>query len=362
MVTEREKKVIIAVLVLLGLILLWAFSEPFRSRLGEGVVVKIGMWKAHETPIVRMAVSVDGKRLATVGKDKVIKVWDVDRRSLLATFEGHQERVTCLAFSPDASRLVSGSVDQTVRVWSLMTGQQERVFSPETTEDWHSGWIEAVAISPDGNILATGGRDTAVKLWDLSSGKPLATLWGHQDTVTSLAFSKAEPHFLASGSTDGAIWIWDVKKAEPYLQIPPHGLNPQSIVFSPDGKYLVVGSYATAGVRILDWRKAKVLKWCDGVVEGTVWEVTYSPDGRLIAAGSGDNGLWLWSSPSGHWIRTIKDEYWGDVRGVAFTDNGKVVIGAFEDGTVRLWRITGLRIHIPAPKLPSVPGGEEHAH
>lgn len=362
MITEREGKVILFVLIVAGIVLLWVFSSTFRGWGGEGVVVRAGIWKAHDTPIVRMALAPDDRTLATVGKDPIIKLWDLRSRTLLRSLTGHTDRLTTLAFSPDSSLLVSGSVDMTVRIWSVRDAKEVTRLSADRTTDWHSGWVESVAISPDGRVLATGSRDTTIKLWALPSGEPLGTLWGHQDTVTDIAFSKAEPRFLASSSTDGSIWIWDVQKKEPYLQLPPHGLNPQVIAFSPDGNYLATGGYSSVGVRLLNWRKAKLAVWCEGTVEGTVWDLTFSPDGRLIAAGAGDNGLWLWSSPSGKVIRTLKDDYWGDVRGVAVADGGKIVIAAFEDGTVRLWRITGLRIRVPTPRLPSIPGGDEHAH
>jgi WD40 repeat protein len=77
---------------------------------------------------------------------------------------GHRLRITSLAISPDGKALASGSEDGTVRLWHLASGRE--YFSLPARP---GGPVSAVAFSPDGTLLAAGyenGRDRdGVALW-----------------------------------------------------------------------------------------------------------------------------------------------------------------------------------------------------
>ena len=94
--------------------------------------------------IAHVAVSHDGRYVATSSWDKTAKVWDAETGRLVQTMVGHTKILFGLAFSPDDTSLLTGSLDNTARLWDIATGQQIRRLNG------HTGGVYAVDFTPDG--------------------------------------------------------------------------------------------------------------------------------------------------------------------------------------------------------------------
>jgi WD40 repeat protein len=171
----------------------WALesNDPLLSAKQPGVIYSV-------------AVSPDGKTLASAGSEKIIHLWNADTLMPKLKLEGHAGPVNSLAFDPRGSRLASAGWDGQVRVWDAAGGK--------LAHQWqgHQGDIWAIAYAPDGQKLATGGTDAAVKIWEGRTGKLLATYLGHSSGVDTLAFNR-DGTLLGSGGRDGAVRIWRVE-------------------------------------------------------------------------------------------------------------------------------------------------------
>jgi WD40 repeat protein len=131
-----------------------------RTPAGVGVWNVTDLASALSIPADEQAVFrfLPGERIATAGRDGVVRVWSVAGRGEMA-FSGHVGRVTALGLSPDGRTLVSGSATGEVKFWDLRTGEEILSFRR------HSTPVTVIEFAPNARLLVTGG-DGQYAVWD----------------------------------------------------------------------------------------------------------------------------------------------------------------------------------------------------
>jgi WD40 repeat protein len=222
-----------------------------------------------------------------------------------------------------------------------------------------TAWLQTAAFSPDGRSLAVSGLDGRVLLWRVADGVPWKELEGAADdettsrpiyAVSALAYSR-DGNRLAGGTVDGTVRLWDATSGRLLRTL--HDAAGQggsdstaagrTLLFTSDGMVLTAVYTATSGyrplVRVDDGRiLASLVELAAAQVRlPSVNSVAFSPFGLLLAAGSEDNGVWLWRTDSGTSLGRLEGHQ-GPVRAVAFSPDGELLASASNDRTVRLWR------------------------
>ncbi len=150
-----------------------------------------------------VAFSPDGKSfVARSSSGSASRLWNLQTGKLIRTFEA-KSSINAVAISPDGKFLATGVRDNALKLWNLRTGELISTFTG------HSGEVMSVTFSPDSQALASGSWDKTIKLWNLRTGELINTFSGHLDKVWAIAFSP-DGKTLASGSQDGTIKIWGV--------------------------------------------------------------------------------------------------------------------------------------------------------
>jgi WD40 repeat protein len=287
-----------------------------------------------QTEVNGVALSPDGKWLASAGGDGTVKVWNIRTAKVVQEFRAHDKTACSVAFHPDGRHVASTGADG-LKVWDLATRQE--VFRGPCDASRKIGAAYTVAFSPDGRQLAAG-NEGAVRVWDWENGQLLHTFPDHDRVPISVAFSR-DGQRLATGSWREGPRLWDpLTGAGPLCTFAGHRHPIGALAFSPEGGRLASASFDRS-VKVWEATSGRLLHtfWHTGNVEA----VAFSPDGRRLASAGEDKTVCLWDPETGREVLGLRGHS-GKCVCVAFSPDGRRLVSAGADGTIRLWDATPL--------------------
>ncbi|MBD2255300.1 NACHT and WD repeat domain-containing protein [Nostoc parmelioides] len=243
-----------------------------------------------------------------------------------------------------------------------------RVNSLEKNLLLHEDVVSSVAYSPDGKSIVSGCEDNTLQIWNARTGEPIGTRLGNPlkkevgSGVTSVAFSPYGQR-IASGHADNTVRLWNAITGVPIGNPLVHGdatssqlifdqtvtayNSVNSVAFSPDGKYIISGS-GDDTVRVWDANTGVPIGNPLKGHESSVYSVAYSPDGKYIVSGGPDNTILIWNAKRGaqmgrplvHESATPHEDW---TYSVMFSPDGQRIISG-SGRTILIWDVNTRRL------------------
>ncbi|CAL8071404.1 unnamed protein product [Orchesella dallaii] len=371
---------------------------------------------AHTGGVYGVAFSPDSKQLLTASGDKSCKLWDVETRQLIATFQmgtqiddqqvsclwqgphlltvslggfisyldvnnplkplrivkGHNKPITVMCLNDDRTQIFTGSHDGFVTYWDAATGVNDRI-----SGTGHGNQINGMKVV--GSTLYTCGIDDTLRLVDLNTyaytnvndvklGSQPRGMDIKEDRViiatvkellilemgrkvgslpvdyepSSLAINPASGDVAVGGSMDNKTHVYVLTGNSFSEKATLDHLGPVTDVkYSPDGNYLAAsdGHRKVVLYSAASYEPAHNKEW--GFHSAKVNCVAWSPDSKLVASGSLDTTLIVWSVelPAKHLV--IKNAHpQSQITRVAWLSNSSIV-STGQDSNTKIWEITG---------------------
>jgi len=291
--------------------------------------------KENTNTVMAVAISPDGKTLATAGKDRSIRFFDLAAGTRTNIIR-HVSDIWSLAYSGDGKTLAASDGDKNVILWDADTLKEKATIGGFETP------VAMLALSPDGSLLATFEDGTQnARIWETAPAKVRAVLEGHGDKINSIAFSPDGKH-VATASGDETIRLWETTAGMPGRPLRGHDGPVFLAVFSPDGKTLLSAGTRDKTLRLWDLATYKVKSVIDGH-EDEVRFVGFGAKGTIVSL-SKEGVVKLWDADGKETASFLgESEAGGELppyaTSVALSPDGKTLVVG-HDEVVDVWDLT----------------------
>ncbi|KAK9352232.1 WD40-repeat-containing domain protein [Lipomyces doorenjongii] len=249
----------------------------------------------HTPGLTRLAYSVDGTVLLTVGSNRLIRKFTVDSEDEPYSIEHHENDILGVATS--RTHFATCSEDGTASLFSMRTNEMESMLVRQSLP------IRDITFSPDGQWVAVAGDETTVKLVNTSDITRTIILPAHRQGVKHVSFHP-NGALLATSSVDGAIRVFSISSEEPELVKMIEGLTPSvepsdetssKVAWHPDGRAFATQNKTRDIITISRSTWSIERSFASGHM-GPINDFAWSPNGAYLATAGSDGKILIWDT------------------------------------------------------------------
>mmetsp|Transcript_6725 Transcript_6725/g.9972 ORF Transcript_6725/g.9972 Transcript_6725/m.9972 type:complete len:403 (-) Transcript_6725:18-1226(-) len=309
----------------------------------------LAIMKGHRSPIT-CCVKTNDKTpiLGTGSEDGIIKLWDIDRRTILTTLTNHVDIIHSLDISADSQLLLSASADRTAKIWALATDSSAKV--ERTLRGHEDAVLSACFLGPGlGRFCATACKDGIIRIFDLatkSNGIALQTISDAFQTSNSWprALAATESFLAIVGNTNTCIVysllsgrrsIVDDQKPLCRLQAGPTANQLQCLAFCPNSLHLAIGG-RDGQIYIWNISTKHFIITFDAHTQW-VRALIWHPSGTRIVSCSDDRSIAVFDIEKRRLVHRIPAAHSNFVSALVFHPSSSILASAGADKTIRLW-------------------------
>ncbi|XP_072238116.1 U3 small nucleolar RNA-interacting protein 2 isoform X1 [Leuresthes tenuis] len=177
-------------------------------------VSEIRVLRGHKLPITCLVITPDDKCIFSAAKDCSIIKWNIESGKKVHTIPGgrkgteerhvgHTAHILCMAISSDGKYLATGDMNKLIMIWEAETCKHLYKFTG------HKGPVSGLSFRRGTHDLYSASHDRSVKVWNVDENAYVETLFGHQDAITGLD-SLSRECCVTAGGRDGTVRVWKI--------------------------------------------------------------------------------------------------------------------------------------------------------
>ena len=261
-----------------------------------------------------------------VGLESDVVLLDAVTGSMTSALFGHGGIISSIAFSLDGTRLASSGKDRTVKFWDVETSEVIKTFDASS--------VSSVSVAPDLTTIASGTWDGAIRLWNTRTGACHSIETGQKD-VSVVSFSPVDSRRFISSSLDGTVRQWDVDGHQIGTSY-PEADRVDDLVYALDGTRFISCGGKVATIR--NSESGAMVARLDAPDGMSLYRCCFSPDRKFVACAA-DTTIWVWdiTIPGAPLVGRLA----GHTDTITFLTFSSSLISGSRDQSVKFWQSSG---------------------